>query len=66
MDASTIVSLIGSLGFPIVACVAMFIQNEKQDLRHQEQSAKFSEALNNNTIALTKLSGMIERSENLE
>lgn len=63
MDANVIVQLIGSLGFPIVACVAMFLQNEKQDLRHQEESAKFAEALNNNTLALTKLSGLVEQME---
>ena len=27
MDISTIVSLIGSLGFPIVCCIIMFYQN---------------------------------------
>lgn len=29
MDVNTIVSLIGSVGFPIVACCIMFFQNNK-------------------------------------
>ena len=55
MDASAITSLIGSLGFPIVACIAMFWKMNKQDELHKEEMEKLTVALNNNTIALTKL-----------
>lgn len=55
MDASAITSLVGSLGFPIVACFAMFWKMNKQDELHKEEMEKVTVALNNNTIALTKL-----------
>lgn len=36
MDYNTIVSLIGSVGFPIVACCVMFMQNSKMQETLQE------------------------------
>lgn len=41
MDLSAISQLIGSLGFPIAACVVMFYQNSKM----QETLSKLSETL---------------------
>ena len=51
-----VMQAITAVGFPIVACVALFIQMEKQDTRHDEEVKKITESLNNNTIAITKLS----------
>ena len=59
MDAGTITQLIGSLGFPIAACIALFWQNAKQSEKHAEELRQITEALNNNTIALTELSAKI-------
>lgn len=56
MDANTIIQLVGSLGFPIVMCGALFWRMVKSDEQHKEEMDKLSEALNNNTIAITKLS----------
>lgn len=66
MDANTIVTIIGSLGFPIASCVAMgaFVKHltdsnnariDKMQTEHKEEIAKVTEALNNNTLALQKL-----------
>lgn len=66
MDANTIITMIGSLGFPIVACIgiAYFFrqanENYRQDMkeasqRHKEEIDKMSEAINNNTKALELL-----------
>lgn len=55
MDVSTITSLVSSIGFPIVMCGALFWKMNKQDEQHKEEMDKVTEALNNNTIALTKL-----------
>lgn len=55
MDFTVASQLIGSLGFPIVACIAMFYQLEKTSSRHQEESKLWTEALNNNTKAVTDL-----------
>lgn len=56
MDYNVIIQTISSVGFPIVACILLFLQMEKQDARHDEEVRKITESLNNNTIALTKLS----------
>ena len=56
MDVNVITQLIGSLGFPIAACVALFYRMNKQDEQHKEEMTKITESLNNNTIALTRLS----------
>lgn len=61
MDANTIIQLVGSLGFPIVMCGALFWRMVKSDEQHKEEMAKLSEALNNNTIAITKLSDNIDK-----
>lgn len=48
MDANTVVGLIGSVGFPIVACCAMawFVENSFRDFR---------EALERNNALLQRL-----------
>lgn len=55
MDLNSIAGIIGSLGFPIVACCYMAWSNEKESLRHQEEMQNAVTAINNNTLALTKL-----------
>lgn len=65
-------SAIGQYAFPIVACVVMgwyvkYIQdNYRKDIsdissRHKEEMDKVTEALNNNTQAIQKLTDYIER-----
>lgn len=61
MDANSIIQLVGSLGFPIVACGALFWRMIKSDEQHKEEMAKMSEALNNNTSALVKLTEKLEK-----
>lgn len=55
MDYNALVQAIGTLGFPIVMCIAMFYYMTKQTETHKEETAKMTEALNNNTIALNRL-----------
>lgn len=61
-----VIQLISSVGFPIVACLGMGwyvkyqtdnYRNEVQDMRkeHKDEIAKITQALNNNTQAVTKL-----------
>ncbi len=67
-----IFSVIGQYAFPIVACVVMgwyvkYIQdNYRKDIsdisiRHKDEMDKVTEALNNNTLAIQKLTAYIER-----
>ena len=55
MDVGGIIQIVGSLGFPIAACIAVFWYLMKESENHKEEVNKLSEALQNNTIALTKL-----------
>ena len=55
MDMATIAQLIGSLGFPIVACGALAWFIYQQNKSHKEEMDKMSEAINNNTLVLNKL-----------
>lgn len=52
---TTLVQLVGSLGFPIVAWFLMFKQNERLEARHEEESKNFVAAINNNTMAIQQL-----------
>lgn len=61
MDVNTLIQLIGSLGFPIVACGALFWYMVKIDEQHKEEMNKMGEALNNNTSALVKLTEKLEK-----
>ena len=61
MDANTIIQLVGSLGFPIVMCGALFWHQVKYDEKQKAEMDKLSEALNNNTLAITKLSDKLDK-----
>lgn len=64
MDIQTILQAVGSVGFPIVACGAMFWLNYKTGERHREEMNKMTDALNNNTLAITKLTSELEVKKN--
>ena len=55
MDVAAITSMIGSLGFPIVACIYMAYVNAKQTEAHKEEMAKITEAVNELKVAITTL-----------
>ena len=55
MDGNTLITVISSLGFPIVACMACAWYINKQSDSHKAEIEKITEALNNNTIALNRL-----------
>ena len=70
MDAGTITSLISNVGFPIVCFLAcawyVKYREDKNDEKldkinnmHDEENKRMVEALNNNTLALTKLTDML-------
>lgn len=61
MDANAIMQAIGTLGFPIVATCALFWKMNEQDKDHKEEMAKMTDALNNNTMAIQKLTDKMEK-----
>ena len=69
MDGN-IASLIAQLGFPIVMCVYMMYYNHKSNdkhmdqinelnAQHKEEMREITNALNNNTLALQKLTDIL-------
>ena len=56
----TIASLISTLGFPIAVCVYMFYSQDKERETHKEETAKLTEALNNNTLVIQSLKDAID------
>lgn len=61
MDFNVLIQLVGSLGFPVVACGALFWRMVKSDEQHKEEINKMSEALNNNTSAIVKLTEKLDK-----
>lgn len=55
MDINVISQLITSVGFPIVACCAMFYVNYTSFQKHEEEMKNVIEAINNNTMAINEL-----------
>lgn len=66
MDANTLITLIGSVGFPIVACIAMAVffakvnDNYRNDIKeiqatHKEEVKAMTDAINNNTLVIQRL-----------
>lgn len=71
---SDIVGIITSVGFPIVACIAMgyyvkyVTDQNRKDIHnmnelHREEMSEITSALNNNTVALEKLCTMLDKGE---
>ncbi len=55
MELNVILQAISTVGFPIVVAGAMFWKMNKQDEIHREELNKVTEAITNNTVALTQL-----------
>lgn len=74
MTPADIVSVISSVGFPIVCCGAMgwFVYHTTEKHReemtslnqqHYQEMLTVTEAINNNTIALTRLTENLDKGE---
>ena len=55
MDANTITTLVNSVGFPIATFFVCAWYINKQSDAHKEEIQNITDALNNNTLAITKL-----------
>ena len=45
MDINALTTLIGSLGFPIVMCIIIFLQMQKNEEAHKEEIKQLTEAV---------------------
>lgn len=55
MDASTIISAVSTLGFPICMCGALFWYMVQQNKEHAEESKEMKEAINELRVAIVQL-----------
>lgn len=63
MDASTITTLIGSLGFPIVCCIALFWYITKLTNQHKDEIKELRSAIDNNTNVMNQLVSKLNEKE---
>lgn len=74
MDVNTLLQAVGTVGFPIVCAIAMawyvkYVTDrnrediEKLNTQHQQEMKEVTTALNNNTLALQKLSDVIGKGD---
>lgn len=55
MGVGDIVQIISTVGFPIAMCLALLWYIKDITEKHKEETEKFTDALNNNTLVLQKL-----------
>lgn len=55
MDMVALSQIISNVGFPIACVCAMFYMWNKEREDHKAETSKLTEAINNNTIVMTKL-----------
>lgn len=57
---SELVNLIGSVGFPIVACIYMAYIHNDSEKRHSDERAQMTEALTKMNVTLEHINRVIE------
>lgn len=60
MDYNTILQMISTIGFPIAMCIYLLFYIKSFDEKYCEQLNNMAKAIENNTLVLTKLMGMID------
>lgn len=55
MDITAITQIISTVGFPIAMCCALLWYIKNQNDARKEETEKFTDALNRNTLVLQKL-----------
>lgn len=60
MDVNVITQLISNLGVPVACLCCTFYLWNRETESHKEEMYKMTEALNNNTIAITKLADKLK------
>lgn len=60
MDYNSIMQLISTIGFPIAMCVYLLFYIKSFDEKYCAQLSNMAKAIENNTLAITKLMSMID------
>lgn len=61
MDANTIITTIQAVGFPIAACVALYLHMIHQDADHKEEVNQLRDAIQNNTAVMQRLLDRLDK-----
>lgn len=60
LNASDVLNAVSTVGFPIVMCLLLLYVLYKQNEEHKEEMNKMNESLANNTIAIQRLTDILE------
>ena len=52
---STVITAIGSVGFPIVMCLIVFTYTQKSDQVHDEEIKRLTTVISENTMAINRM-----------
>lgn len=63
MDFNALIQAIGSVGFPIVACIYMIYTNNKNEESHAKEIEKLRETVENNTKVMIRISEVLHIEE---
>lgn len=63
IDISAVAQLVSTIGFPIAMCIYLLFYIRYFDEKYCEQLNNMSKAIENNTLAITKLMSIIDNSE---
>lgn len=61
MELSELGQLIGTLGFPIVACCAVFWYLQKESENHKQEMSSMRDAVNANTGVIAELKMIMQQ-----
>lgn len=61
MELSELGQLIGTLGFPIVACCAVFWYLQKESENHKQEMTSMRDAINANTGVIAELKMIMQQ-----
>lgn len=60
MDVNVIGTLISNVGFPIAACIALYVMVKDMQKAHKEEIDGLKGSLEQNTVVLTRLETIIK------
>lgn len=63
MDIAQLTSVIGTLGFPIAACIALFWYLNKERETHEKEIDELKHCINENNVVLAALKTLLESIE---
>lgn len=66
MDVNAVITIIQNVGFPICVAIALFWKLNKDDERHRDAEEKMTEAINNNSQVIIKLTERLGGEKNVD